>query len=67
MPAPSVISDELASAPLAAVALFASRTYAKLDDVPAGTSRAGDFFGLHNSRITCPSLFFSNISFETRP
>jgi hypothetical protein len=25
-----------------------------LDDVPAGTSRAGDFFGLHDSRINLP-------------
>jgi hypothetical protein len=67
MAAPGVAAQELASATPAAVALFTGATYAMLNDVPVGTSRAGDFFGLHNLRITCPSLLFSNISFETRP
>jgi hypothetical protein len=67
MTTPRVVGDELLATVLAAIALFAGLTYAMLDDVPAGTSRAGDFFGSHDSRLTCPSFFFSNMSFETRP
>jgi hypothetical protein len=62
-----VFSNELTATSAAAIALFAGTSYAMLDDVPTGTSRAGDFFGLHDSRIACLSFFFSNISFETRP
>jgi hypothetical protein len=58
----TVINDELAAATSAKILLFSVGSCAILLDVPAGIPRTSQSYGLHDYSLTCPSLFYPNVS-----
>jgi hypothetical protein len=55
----AILNDELAAASPAQILLFSVRGCAILLNVPSGTPRTSDSYGLHDLSLTCPSLFIS--------